>query len=295
MSLRHEKLDVYRLSIDYVAWVFAQAEELSGTLRHARDQWLRASQSIPLNIAEGNGKTSDADRRRYFEIARGSALECAAIQDVLRVGEALDENEHLHRKNHLDRIVAMLSRLGGRGYVVQEESEIFGSELTDPDPDPDPDCGESQPSGVRYAHTNLVVDDWKKAVAFYRDVFDCQPVGAERDHHGPHVEALTGLAGANIKGVHLRLPGFGENGPTLEVFEYGENAPQPAKSAHLPGFAHIAFEVDDVEEKRREVLARGGGELGQLQSIDIPGAGRLTLVYLTDPEGNIIELQRWHR
>ena len=74
MSLGHEKLDVYRLSIDYVAWVFAQAEALNGVHRHARDQWLRASQSIPLNIAEGNGKTAEADRRRYFEIARGSAL-----------------------------------------------------------------------------------------------------------------------------------------------------------------------------------------------------------------------------
>ena len=116
MTLRHEKLDVYRLAIDYVVWVFAQANELNNVHRHARDQWLRASQSIPLNIAEGNGKTADADRRRYFEIARGSVLECAAIQDVLRVGKALDENEHLERKDLLDRLAAMLSKLGGRGY-----------------------------------------------------------------------------------------------------------------------------------------------------------------------------------
>ncbi len=119
MVLRHERLDVYRLSIDYVAWVFAQANQLSGLHRHARDQWLRASQSIPLNIAEGNGKTADADRRRYFEIARGSVFECAAIQDVLRVGRVLVENEHLERKNHLDRLAAMLSKLGGRGYCVK--------------------------------------------------------------------------------------------------------------------------------------------------------------------------------
>ena len=114
MSLGHEKLDVYRLSIDYVAWVFAQSVELTGIHRHARDQWLRASQSIPLNIAEGNGKTAEADRRRYFEIAHESALECAAVQGVLRVGNALEENEHQDRKKHLDRIAAMLSRLGGR-------------------------------------------------------------------------------------------------------------------------------------------------------------------------------------
>ncbi len=90
MTLGHEKLDVYRLSIGYVAWVYGKAASLRGIHRNAREQWLRASQSIPLNIAEGNGKTAEADRRRYFEIARGSALECAAIQDVLIVGKALD-------------------------------------------------------------------------------------------------------------------------------------------------------------------------------------------------------------
>ncbi len=83
MGLGHEKRDVYRLAIGDVAWGYEKADSLTGNHRSARDQWLRASQSIPLNIAEGNGKTADADRRRYFEIARGSALECAAIQDVV--------------------------------------------------------------------------------------------------------------------------------------------------------------------------------------------------------------------
>ncbi|MCP4402441.1 MAG: four helix bundle protein [bacterium] len=114
-----EKLDVYQLSIDYVAWVFAEAKELSGIHRHARDQWLRTSQSIPLNIAEGNGKTTVADRRRYFEIARGSTLECGAIQDILFVVKTLDEAKHHKRKSHLDRIAAMLSKLGRRGYCIK--------------------------------------------------------------------------------------------------------------------------------------------------------------------------------
>ena len=137
MSLGHEKLDVYRLSIEYVAWVFSQANTLNGVHRHARDQWLRASQSIPLNIAEGNGKSAEADRRRYFEIARGSALECAAFQDVLKVGGALNENEHQQRKNHLDRIAAMLSKLGGRGYCVKESQTTYGDRCLDPGPDSD--------------------------------------------------------------------------------------------------------------------------------------------------------------
>jgi four helix bundle protein len=121
MGLGHEKLDVYRLAINYVAWVYEKAEVLTGVHRSAREQWLRASQSIPLNIAEGNGKTAKADRRRYFEIARGSTLECAAIHDVLVVGKALDCEESGKRKIELDRIAAMLSRLGGRGYCVKED------------------------------------------------------------------------------------------------------------------------------------------------------------------------------
>ncbi len=81
----HERLDVYRLSIEYVAFSYRIAKTLGGVNRQARDQWLRAAQSIPLNIAEDNGKQSLKDKNRFFEIARGSALECAAIHDVLRV------------------------------------------------------------------------------------------------------------------------------------------------------------------------------------------------------------------
>lgn len=118
MTFGHENLDVYRLSIDYIAWVYEKAVKLNGIHRTARDQWIRASQSIPLNIAEGNGKTERADRRRFFEIARGSVMECAAIQDVLVVGRALTETESHVRKDQLDRMAAMLSRLGGRGYRI---------------------------------------------------------------------------------------------------------------------------------------------------------------------------------
>ncbi len=139
MTLGHEKLDVYRLSISYVAWVYEKANGLSGSHRHARDQWLRASQSIPLNIAEGNGKSTKADRRRYFEIARGSAFECAAIQDVLVVGKALAKEESREHKAELDRIAVMLSRLGGRGYRVREDTEPYGELDSDFDSDFDSD------------------------------------------------------------------------------------------------------------------------------------------------------------
>jgi four helix bundle protein len=160
MGLGHEKLDVYRLSIDSVAWVYEKADGLTGNHRSARDQWLRASPSIPLNIAEGNGKTVESDRRRYFEIASGSVLEYGAIQDVLVVGKALDEQESLLRKTELDRMDAMLSSLGGRGYCVAEKSVPYGTkpEKDDPDPGPDFDFEKEKPQqgGAPDANTRRV-------------------------------------------------------------------------------------------------------------------------------------------
>lgn len=118
----HERLDVYRLSIDYVSFSFQIARTLGGPHRQAREQWLRAAQSIPLNIAEGNGKQSLKDKNRFFEIARGSALECAAIHDVLKVCDATDEETNRRGKSSLKRIVSMLTRLIQRTQAVGEES-----------------------------------------------------------------------------------------------------------------------------------------------------------------------------
>ena len=126
MTFSHEKLDVYQVAIEYTRWSFEIAKRISGMHRHAKDQLLRAAQSIPLNIAEGNGKTTENDRRHFFEIARGSALECAAIQDVLEVCGAITSIENHQGKNLLDRAIAMLTKLGGRGYVVKEDSSNYG-------------------------------------------------------------------------------------------------------------------------------------------------------------------------
>lgn len=149
-------------------------------------------------------------------------------------------------------------------------------------------------ASIRYAHTNLIANDWNKMVAFYCEVFGCVPVGSERDNKGPLFEALTNLSGGGVRGRHLRLPGHGENGPTLEVFQFTQNEPSLPSELRRPGFAHLAFEVPDVEVKREEVIKWGGRDYGQLVTLDIPGAGKLTLIYMCDPEGNIIELQKWH-
>lgn len=147
---------------------------------------------------------------------------------------------------------------------------------------------------LRYAHTNLVAKDWRKLQDFYCAVFGCVPVGSERDNQGPHYDALTGDPGGRVFGRHLRLPGHGEQGPTLEIFQFAENDPALPPALKRPGFAHLAFEVPDVEAKRAEVLEWGGRDYGELVTLDIPGAGKLTLIYMCDPEGNLVELQKWH-
>jgi four helix bundle protein len=78
----HERLEVYREALAFITWLSAELEE---TVRvgDVKDQLDRASTSIVLNIAEGNGKYTSKDRCRFFDTAHGSALECAAGLDVL--------------------------------------------------------------------------------------------------------------------------------------------------------------------------------------------------------------------
>ena len=72
---------------------------------------------------------------------------------------------------------------------------------------------------IKFVHTNIVAQNWERLANFYIEVFDCKPVFPERNLKGNWVNELIGLEDANIRGIHLQLPGF-ENGPTLEIFEY---------------------------------------------------------------------------
>ena len=145
---------------------------------------------------------------------------------------------------------------------------------------------------MRYLHTNLIARDWERLAAFYERVFGCTRVLPERHLGGESMERGSGVAGARIDGVHLRLPGLGADGPTLEVFQYSRNAEAPAPPANRVGFGHIAFAVDDVAAMHAAVVAAGGFPVGTIESVSIEGAGTITWTYVRDPEGNIIELQR---
>ncbi|MEW5960462.1 MAG: VOC family protein [Chloroflexota bacterium] len=146
---------------------------------------------------------------------------------------------------------------------------------------------------ARYVHTNIVAQDWRKLARFYEQVFGCTPVPPERDLAGPWLDKATAVPEAHLRGIHLRLPGYGEQGPTLEIFQYNHLKDRPATAVNRPGLGHMAFAVADVAAAHEAVLAAGGGVVGQLTSLAVPGVGTVTFVYVADPEGNVIELQRW--
>lgn len=146
---------------------------------------------------------------------------------------------------------------------------------------------------AKYKHTNIIARDWRALARFYQDVFGCVLVPPERHLSGDWLARGAGVREAQFSGVHLRLPGYGEDGPTLEIYQYTHNEPRPPSAANREGLAHIAFEVTDVKQATDEVLKHGGLKVGEVTSARVEGVGSLTFVYLADPEGNLIELQAW--
>jgi predicted enzyme related to lactoylglutathione lyase len=146
---------------------------------------------------------------------------------------------------------------------------------------------------LKYVHTNLIARDWQALARFYEKVFVCVRVPPERDLAGPAMEAGTGVPAAHLRGVHLRLPGHGDTGPTLEIFTYDRLEERPATAVNRPGLGHLAFSVGDVAAARAAVLEASGGSVGEVVTVAVAGGGRVTWCYVTDPEGNVIELQSW--
>ena len=149
------------------------------------------------------------------------------------------------------------------------------------------------------------------------------PLLPERDLSGKWLDRAAGMDGVHIYGIHLKLPGYGNDasggrdtsgteksgnvhisGPTLEIFQY--NTPEKNRvreksciekdalpSPDSPGFGHIAFAVDDVSAAVEAVFAHGGSAVGERTVREITGAGIIDFQYVRDPEGNIVEVQRW--
>lgn len=148
--------------------------------------------------------------------------------------------------------------------------------------------------GMKYTHTNINSPDWKRLSDFYQKVFNCKFVPPLRNLYGEWFERATGVKGAHVEGIHLALPGYEEGGPTIEIFTHVNVVGGGPMKINENGFAHIAILVDNVEETYEQLIAKGGSACGEIvdkyyESMD----KTLTIVYAKDPDGNIIELQKW--
>jgi catechol 2,3-dioxygenase-like lactoylglutathione lyase family enzyme len=146
---------------------------------------------------------------------------------------------------------------------------------------------------TRFVHLNLVARDWRALASFYQQVFGCEIVPPLRDYAGPHLEAGTGISAARLQGAHLRLPGYREEGPTLEIFQYTPDEGHPPTPVNRHGYGHIAFAVDDVRQARETVISSGGTAVGDVVTLSTADGRQVTWAYVRDPEDNIIELQSW--
>jgi four helix bundle protein len=123
-SFDHEKLKVYQDALAFISWLEQFLQNVPKSIS-ARDQLDRASTSIALNLAEGNGKFTSPDRCRFFDIARGSALECAAALDVLVAKRVCTPEQIADGKDSLRQIVSMLIGLikSNSSYRLHEGQE----------------------------------------------------------------------------------------------------------------------------------------------------------------------------
>jgi len=148
---------------------------------------------------------------------------------------------------------------------------------------------------MRYVHTNIISNNWEKLVDFYVKTFECEIVPPIRNQSGDWLSRGTGVKDAALQGAHLLLPGYGTNGPTLEIYQYSKIEAQAIINPNTRGFGHIAFEVEDVEKTLHTLEANGGSRSGEVTNRVIENVGEITFVYARDPEGNLIELQSWKK
>lgn len=130
----HEKLRVYQAAIEFISWLQKIVDKIPKS-SSVYGQLDRASTSIPLNIAEGNGKRTQLDRCKFFYISRGSAFECAAALDVLVAKTILAQEEIVEGKEILLKIVSMLVKLieSNMNDTIREEISEYGWDAVPPE------------------------------------------------------------------------------------------------------------------------------------------------------------------
>ena len=138
---------------------------------------------------------------------------------------------------------------------------------------------------LKYCHVGIVSKDWRALSRFYQEVFGCRPLDPER--HNTAADKVLGVEGGQIHGEHVMVPGYGDEGPTLEIMTLMPSGQEAGEHAYDYGYAHICFEMDDTRPVLEKLLQHGGSILSTW-----PDPFEARCVYCKDPEGNIVEIRR---
>lgn len=142
---------------------------------------------------------------------------------------------------------------------------------------------------IRIAHVSLTARDAPGLAAFYKTVFGFMDRRPPRRLTGLHVGRGNGLPGVDILSLWLTVAG--DDGPFLEIMQYDQTAARGLPAVNDPGFGHIALVVPDLHATLDRVLQSGGALQGEVTNFGSPGRP-LLIVYVRDPEGNLLELEQ---
>jgi predicted enzyme related to lactoylglutathione lyase len=148
---------------------------------------------------------------------------------------------------------------------------------------------------IKYVHTNIVAKNWKRLADFYINVFGCSIIPPIRNYKGKDLDSAVNIKDVRLEGVHLRLPGYNKTGPTLEIYSYKPAQSKQSRKVNTPGITHLAFEVSNVAKAYKKVIENGGKKIGEIITLIRSDGKKVTWCYVKDPEGNMIELQKWEK
>jgi glyoxylase I family protein len=138
-------------------------------------------------------------------------------------------------------------------------------------------------------HTGLTVSDLERSLLFWRDAMGMEEL-FQQEKEGGYLEAIVGEPGAHVRMAHLA---FGGEGPRIELFQYlapigGQHLSRPADL----GFAHVCVVCDDLDERLERLIAAGGRPFSEPVEVDTGVNKGSRSVYLRDPDGHVVELER---
>ncbi len=142
---------------------------------------------------------------------------------------------------------------------------------------------------MKLAHINLVARDAEALAAFYMNVMKCELLRAPRVLSGEKVSRGNGLPNSQIYSIWLRFPALEH--PFLEIHEHTTTHHRDQPQVNEPGFGHLSFQMNDIEDTLSKIIEAGGAQIGQTTNFGTSDKPYL-IAYARDPEGNVLELEQ---